>query len=419
MRKIYLAVFSLGVIGFASACGSRGDVQEIAYRGSSSDTEVAPRDAGTIPQGTADSGDEVIMPSSPSAPAVPAAEETPPAAEPAPPAGPETPAIAEGEGVPDTTPEIGTPPLPPAVSCDEPAFAFVSNRSGVQNIFVHKAGSPRSLTDLRGVALSDLTVHPTRNELVFTELALFFPITVSLDLEGPVAAPDVVFDADADGGADSLTASAVFSPDGGNMAYVNWHNVGRKLVPEVFLKNENRAIVANADGRKEFRGIAWAGGKVIVSIDTKDDGAEAQLAIFDTARGSLYGLVDMTTITPAAGTSPAASPDGKSIAFVKKDSFGADQIYRCNLDQEPFGMGTLGSRGEITVCRVVAPLTSGSVNNQPAWSRDGRWIYFVSSRDGNKEIYRVRPDGTGEERLTNDPAEDTSPAPFAPYASCE
>jgi TolB protein len=37
-------------------------------------------------------------------------------------------------------------------------------------------------------------------------------------------------------------------------------------------------------------------------------------------------------------------------------------------------------------------------------------IAFVSTRDGNEEIYTVNPDGTGLTRLTNDPADDRSPA---------
>lgn len=36
-------------------------------------------------------------------------------------------------------------------------------------------------------------------------------------------------------------------------------------------------------------------------------------------------------------------------------------------------------------------------------------IYFVSDRDGNDEIYRINPDGTGLTRLTTDPASDDYP----------
>jgi Tol biopolymer transport system component len=37
----------------------------------------------------------------------------------------------------------------------------------------------------------------------------------------------------------------------------------------------------------------------------------------------------------------------------------------------------------------------------PHWSPRGDWITFTSQRDdGDYEIYRIRPDGTGEQRLT-------------------
>lgn len=36
-------------------------------------------------------------------------------------------------------------------------------------------------------------------------------------------------------------------------------------------------------------------------------------------------------------------------------------------------------------------------------------IAFSDDRDGNREIYTIRPDGTGLERLTDDPADDTMP----------
>lgn len=37
-------------------------------------------------------------------------------------------------------------------------------------------------------------------------------------------------------------------------------------------------------------------------------------------------------------------------------------------------------------------------------------IAFVSYRDGNAEIYTMNPDGSDQQRLTEDPASDTEPA---------
>lgn len=51
------------------------------------------------------------------------------------------------------------------------------------------------------------------------------------------------------------------------------------------------------------------------------------------------------------------------------------------------------------------PITSGE-GTSPSWSPDGLWLAFATGG----EIVRVRPDGTGPENLTGDPADDGEPA---------
>ena len=46
----------------------------------------------------------------------------------------------------------------------------------------------------------------------------------------------------------------------------------------------------------------------------------------------------------------------------------------------------------------------------PSWSPDGQRITFVSNRDSNWEIYVMNADGTGQVNLTNNPATDSAPA---------
>jgi Tol biopolymer transport system component len=58
------------------------------------------------------------------------------------------------------------------------------------------------------------------------------------------------------------------------------------------------------------------------------------------------------------------------------------------------------------------PVTAGQ-GTHPTWSPDGLWVAFATSRDGNSEVYRVRPDGTGPENLTTNPSNDGEPA-FSP-----
>src|SRR5260370_21929236 len=58
-------------------------------------------------------------------------------------------------------------------------------------------------------------------------------------------------------------------------------------------------------------------------------------------------------------------------------------------------------------------VTEGSLDYDPVWSPDGQWIVFTSERNGSADLYRMRPDGSGVERLTDDPAYDDQAA-FSP-----
>jgi TolB protein len=67
---------------------------------------------------------------------------------------------------------------------------------------------------------------------------------------------------------------------------------------------------------------------------------------------------------------------------------------------------------------VMAPDGSGQTNltnspgsddNLAAWSPDGSRIAFFSERDGNPEIYVMAADGSNPVRLTHSPADDVDP----------
>ena len=52
---------------------------------------------------------------------------------------------------------------------------------------------------------------------------------------------------------------------------------------------------------------------------------------------------------------------------------------------------------------ILTPLTPDSgTDNLPAWSPKGDVITFTSRRDGDWELYTIRPDGTGLKRLTHE-----------------
>jgi len=103
--------------------------------------------------------------------------------------------------------------------------------------------------------------------------------------------------------------------------------------------------------------------------------------------------------TPTLGTgasvelSPTWSPDGNQLAFVSTHEGNAN-IYVLEV-----------ATGSLTPVLVGAPAYI-----QPAWSPDGHWLAYASNQDGSTDLYRIHL-GTGDrERLTDRPESDARPA---------
>ncbi len=116
---------------------------------------------------------------------------------------------------------------------------------------------------------------------------------------------------------------------------------------------------------------------------------------------------------------------GRRIARGRKDIFVADADGRgLTRVSSGHGIATLPAFGPEGVFYSVAtptgvfitrsgtadaPIVGGHNTNMGARFCGGR-LYFASSREGNTDIYSVRPDGSDEQRLTANPAIDVSPA---------
>jgi TolB protein len=103
------------------------------------------------------------------------------------------------------------------------------------------------------------------------------------------------------------------------------------------------------------------------------------------------------------GVEPNWSPDGKKIVFTS-DSW-PRKIGVINLD----GSGMIWLTEPPTI--VFRDGTSGpATDGFPRWSPDGKKIAFVSNRSGNFDIYTMNADGSEITRLTNNPADDSYPS---------
>ncbi len=108
------------------------------------------------------------------------------------------------------------------------------------------------------------------------------------------------------------------------------------------------------------------------------------------AESDAQGFSDLVKIEPKAGMAeqrltsvregcfePAVSPDGREIAFVSSRE-GDPEIYVMRAD----------GRGERRITAFYQE------DREPRWSPDGKWLTFISNREGRDRYYLVRPDGT-------------------------
>ena len=211
-----------------------------------------------------------------------------------------------------------------------------------------------------------------------------------------------------------LEIMPALSPDGRSVAYA----AGTSVALRVFVRQVagGRAIPLTSDSTEVEWEPYWSA-----------DGTR----ILFLARGGVFSAPssggDPRPEIPAPAGAPIVSaewsPDGKSIAYVVDDSLmlWANQrrerlvatiqkpaLCRWSPDAKLIACASGNafylqpgivfsnlSPSRIVVVRVkdgatVTVTDSTSLNQSPAWSSDGRWLYFVSDRDGPRDIFAQR-----------------------------
>jgi Tol biopolymer transport system component len=141
--------------------------------------------------------------------------------------------------------------------------------------------------------------------------------------------------------------------------------------------------------------------------------------------------VTQLTRGPERDTQASWSPDDRRVSFVRNknnssspsiwivsaDGSNAHRLARggsaiWSPDGKRLAVGGFGLRIISLNGKHRKTIVSGE-NEVAAWSRDGRRILFTSWRDGNPEVYVVRPDGKGLRRVTRK-VDDDYAADFSP-----
>jgi TolB protein len=213
--------------------------------------------------------------------------------------------------------------------------------------------------------------------------------------------------------------SPVWSPDGRQIAFVSLlHASGeqRKALQEAQAARRigpplQQVFVMDGDGsnptqvtRNGGLAPAWSpDGRQLAFVGAADWRADDSIREWSAKRDIFVVDADgqnLRSITSQVGSdnNPAWSPDGRSIAFAAhREAHAWAEIYVMNADGSNPRRLTFNSPGKFEEC---------CDDNFPRWSPDGRWISFVSKRDGNSELYKMRPDGTEQTRLTRHPGFD-------------
>jgi tricorn protease len=136
-------------------------------------------------------------------------------------------------------------------------------------------------------------------------------------------------------------------------------------------------------------------------------GGAAQEIALQASGDDLENNIERTTLTRGASDFAPAT-DGRQAAIIARG-----ELFVYDLAES----GESQNSGEAN--RVTA---TSQRERDPRWSPDGRWLYFVSDRGGQEDVYRVRSADSGEtrlsralhftlERLTSDALPERSPIP--------
>lgn len=115
----------------------------------------------------------------------------------------------------------------------------------------------------------------------------------------------------------------------------------------------------------------------------------------DAADGSARSSVQLIGLAQSDVDEIAWSPDGENLAVTLFEDSGPSQVALV-----PIGDATSsGSQLLVRQSRIISEHPRGAMD--PAWSPDGNWIAYAAREGRGTDLFVMRPDGSGRQRLTS------------------
>ena len=281
----------------------------------------------------------------------------------------------------------------------EPPIVYVSEEDGNPDVYVIDVETGESEPVSRGLGPEFApSWSPDGERIAYVVSSQGNRDVIVLEIEGAQSETRV----SPEGGGDERNeGSPRWSADGDRLAYVSELNGQSDIYVAAFGEEEqadDRTIRITSpatfeEGSRELLGD-WSpdGQWLVFSRQGEDDVQGLWLRNPDG--------VNLLRLTDGADSDPVWSPDGDAIAFVR-DDFGNNDIYLVRPEDDD------DWRGKVAEERW---LNSPEEDHSPAWAPDGDTLVFVTTRDGNSEIYAANVnDDDPPQRLTINEASDTEP----------
>lgn len=131
-------------------------------------------------------------------------------------------------------------------------------------------------------------------------------------------------------------------------------------------------------------------------------------------------LVSSRLLSPALAQDAAKWDITRSLGPSTTVAFQTDEGTWMNVDVSPDGrtivFDLLGDIYTLPIAGGAATriLSGPAFDMQPRWSPDGALIVFISDRDGNNNIWVMRPDGTGLRQVSKEASRDVNSPTWSP-----